>query len=330
MTVKPDQAPFTVPLTETFHKAAQRAYQPHSEPQKRKQVYLNALSVQAVQFYLTCLGIKTHPAKSESWHPVSQVLADTADLWVSDLGRLECRPVLPASSTWAVPSEVWTDRIGYLFIQVNTDLTEATLLGFLPKIQTEIVTLEQLQPLETFPAYLDKLHPQAAALSARVTLQQWLIQAVDAGWTNLDTLMAEWQAQELAFSFRIPLTRTDLIKPAEVGMKQGKFLALGSEARVLLIVGIAPAPSSGLSSGPSSAQASSAFNITVELYPTGNQAYLPPTLQLVVMDETNTPVLQAEGRQSEGLEFQFSGGSGESFSIQISLDQLTLTELFEI
>ncbi|MEM9907332.1 MAG: DUF1822 family protein [Cyanobacteria bacterium P01_D01_bin.44] len=325
MTVKRDQATFRVPLTDVFHQAAQGFYQHHAEPQKGKQVYLNTLSVQAAQFYLTCLGIKTRLEKSESWNPVLQVLADTADLWVNDLGRLECRPVLPASSTWEIPSEVGADRIGYMFVQFDADLTEATLLGFLPQVSGEIATLDQLQPLETFPAYLEKLHDKATVPS-RATLQQWLAQVIDASWTNLDTLIAEWKEQELAFSFRIPLAKVDLIEPAKVGMKQGKFLTLDSEVRVLFIVGIAPAPSAAPSADPESA----AFNITVELYPTGNQAYLPPALQLVVMDEANTPVLQAEGRQSEGLEFQFRGEPGERFSVQISLDQLTLTELFEI
>ncbi|MEO1348649.1 MAG: DUF1822 family protein [Cyanobacteria bacterium J06635_15] len=319
MTVKRDQATFKVPLTDAFHQAAQGFYHHHSEPQKGKQVYLNTLSVQAVRFYLTCLGIETCLEKSESWNPVLQVLANIADLWVSDLGRLECRPILPGTSTWKMPSEVWADRVGYVFVQVDTELTEANLLGFLPEVKEELVTLEQLKSLQTFPAYLEQVAHQSAVLSVpKVRLQQWLAQVVDTSWTNLNTLIAEWQAQELAFSFRIPLAKNDLIEPAIAGVKQGKFLTLGSEERVLFIVGIEPT------------QDSTEFNITVELYPAGNQTYLPPSLQLMVMDEANIPVLQAEGRQSEGLEFQFRGGLGESFSVQINLNQLTLTELFEI
>ncbi|MBE7384729.1 MAG: DUF1822 family protein [Leptolyngbya sp. SIO1E4] len=321
MTVKRDQTTFRVPLTDAFHQAAQGFYHHHSEPQKRKRVYLNTLSVQAAQFYLTCLGIETSLEKSESWNPTLQVLADTADLWVGNLGRLECRPVLPDSSTVDIPSEAWADRIGYLFVQVDPALTEATLLGFLPQPEAASVPLGQLQSLETFPEYLEQLrHCLSVSSAPRVTLQHWLAQIVDASWTNLDKLIAEWQGQDRAFSFRTPAAKTGLIEPATAGVKQGKFLTLSkvSEERVLFIVGIMPA------------QKQSAFNITVEVYPAGNQAYLPATLQMVVMDEANTPVLQAEGRQSEGLEFHFSGGAGERFSVQITFNQFTVTERFEI
>ena len=320
MTIQHHQATFRVPLTEAYHRAAQDFYQRHAQPQKRKQVYLNTLSVQAVKFYLTCLGIETHLEKGESWNPVLQVLADIADLWVSNLGRLECRPVLPEQSDWRVPVEVWSERIGYLFVQVDTALTEADILGFLPQLDGEIVTLNQLQSLDDFPAYLDQLHHKQSVSSAEVRLRRWLAQVIDDGWTSLEALIAEWRERDLAFNFRIPRPKAELIEPATTGVKQGKFLTLGqeSEEQILFIVGIAPV------------QDSVAFKITVELYPARNQAYLPPYLHLIVMDETNTPVLQAEGRQSEGLEFQFSGEPGERFSVQINLNQLTMTEQFEI
>ncbi|NEP20230.1 MAG: DUF1822 family protein, partial [Leptolyngbya sp. SIO4C1] len=271
---------FPVPITERFHQAAQALYQHHRQPQKRKQVYLNALSVQAVQFYLACLGIETSLEQSESWNSALQVLADTADLWVSDRGRLECRPVLPNQSDWVVPSEVHSDRVGYVFVQLNAPLTEATLLGFLPQLSEETVTLDQLQPLENFPAYLDRLAPSASS-APRVALQPWLSQVIAAGWTDLKQLMADWQAQELAYSFRTSLAKTDLIESA-AGAKQGKYITLGEtlEEQILLIVGVAPTA------------ASDVFQITVELYPT-RQTYLPTTLQLMIMDEANTPVLQA-------------------------------------
>ncbi|MDJ0708689.1 MAG: DUF1822 family protein [Leptolyngbyaceae cyanobacterium MO_188.B28] len=321
MTVNRDQALFRTPLTAAFHQTAQGFYRRHTDPKKRKQIYLNTLSVQAAQFFLTCLGIETNLENSESWNPILQVLADSSDLWVDDLGRLECRPVLPEQAAWEIPSEVRADRIGYLFIQVDAELTEATLLGFLPKVDTKTVTLEQLQPLDDFPSYLEELRDRERAQSpARIRLQQWLDQVIDASWTALDTLIAERREQNLAFSFRGPLARIDLIEPDSAGAKQGKFLTLGKEEKeqILFIVGIAP-----VSDGAE-------FNITVELYPAGNESYLPPALHLMVMDEANIPVLQAEGRQSEGLEFQFRGEAGECFSVQISLNQQTLTEQFEI
>ena len=239
-------------------------------------------------------------------------------------------------------------RIGHLFVQLNNALTEATLLGFLPQeffLQSEgqsrqfsdntPIALAQLQPLDTLPMYLAELRHQAtvetsskkspaaissaAVSSPRVRLQPWLAQLVDDSWTSLDTLLGEWQGQNLALSFRTLSTKASWIEPATAGIKQGKFLRLSkvSEDTVLLVVGIAAADNA-------------VFDITVEVYPTGQAVYLPPTLHMIVMDESNTPVLQAKGQQSEGLEFKFSGRSGEQFSVRISCEQFTLTELFEI
>lgn len=352
MTVKHERTTFRVPLTAAFHQAAQRFYQYHSDPQKGKQVYLNTLSVQAVRFYLTCLGIETALEKSESWHPVSQALADTADLWVTGLGCLGCRPVLPASSNIGISPEARSRHsIGYLFVQFNSRLTEATLLGFLSEnflrqallhhskqrptepLENQVASLlfrvAQLQPLETFPAYLFERRHQlmtmpstqiAPASPLRVQLQPWLAQVVEDSWASLDSLIEAWQQQNLALSFRASSARADWIEPATVGVKQGKFLRLSesSEDWLLFVVGIALASSSDI------------FDITIELYPAGDKVYLPPTLHMVVMDDTNTPVLQAKGRQSEGLEFKFSGSSGEQFSVSVHCEQFSLTELFEI
>ncbi|MEL6553405.1 MAG: DUF1822 family protein [Cyanobacteria bacterium J06621_11] len=154
---------------------------------------------------------------------------------------------------------------------------------------------------------------------------------MNTGWTSIDTLIEEWRRQNLALSFRARSTKADWIEPATAGIKQGKFLRLSKASGdwVLLAVGIVPAarntsiPHSSLASNP-------VFDITIEVYPTGDNTYLPSTLHMTVMDEASMPVLQAKGRQSEGLEFQFSGRSGEQFSVHISCEQFTMTELFEI
>ena len=318
MTVNRDQITFRVPLTDAFHRAAQGFHQHHTDRQTGKRVYLNTLSVQAVQFYLSCLGVTTCLEKSDSWQPVSQVLADTADLWVDDFGRLECRPVLPECASLELPSEVRRDRIGYIFVQFDAALREATILGFLPQVSGETISLNQLQGLDALPEFLEGVR-RDAAIASRVTLHNWLVQAVVTGWQTLDAILAAGQ-KDPAFSFRAPLTHTKWLKPLATGVKQGKFLTLSKvpEERILFIVGIAPV------------QKDAHFNITIEIYPAGNQTFLPPTLQMVVTDAANMPVLQAEGRQSEGLEFQFSGGAGEKFNVQLSFNQFTVTEQFEI
>ncbi len=310
---------FTIPLTHRFHQLAQQFYNHHRNAQKAKQIYLNTLSVQAVKFYLTCLGIDACLEKSDSWNPVVQVLSNAADLWVTDGGRLECCAVLPAQTQLDIPEEAWDDRIGYLFVQLNNSLTEATLLGFLPQLQPTPIPIQALQSIDRFPSYLKQVVPETVAPALSPTrLQGWLDQIVDDSWTALNQLLEDWQTP--AFSFRTSLTNRDVIAPEATGIKQGKFLTLShvSETQVLFLVGITPI------------EERQTFDITVELYPAGQDTYLPPCLQVVVMDETQIPVLQAEGRQSEGLEFQFSAVSGENFTVQISLNQSVITELFYV
>jgi Protein of unknown function (DUF1822) len=119
LTPQTDMFPFTVPLTATNHQVAERFYQQHSNPEKARQIYLNTLSVQAVNFYLTCLGIRTDLEQNYSWNPSLQVLADTADLWVHNLGHLECRAVLLNTDVCVIPPQVWGERIGYVAVQFN-------------------------------------------------------------------------------------------------------------------------------------------------------------------------------------------------------------------
>ena len=121
---------FSVPLMLTAHTQAKEFVRHQANQEKAKQVYLNTLAVYAVNFYLECQEFETNVATSYSWDPVMQTLLDVADLDVKNRGKLECRPVVPGSKIVRVPAEVWDDRIGYVAVQFDELLQEATLLGF--------------------------------------------------------------------------------------------------------------------------------------------------------------------------------------------------------
>lgn len=311
--------PFTVPLTAANHETAKKFYRQHSNPQKARQVYLNTLSVLAVNFYLSCLGIKTSFEQSQSWNPALQVLSDSADLWVNDFGRLECRTVFPDAKVCVIPAQVWSDsrtetppeRIAYVVVQLNTDLTEADLLGFVGSVETEELPLETLQPIDRLPDYLNSLR----AIAPVTILSHWLQNQIAAGWRSLETLLNE-QGQP-AFSFRAPTILASLNQVTS-GAKRGRALTVGTpKIQVLLLVEITP-------------RTTSEYQIKTELYPAGAEAYLPRSLHFAVLDEAGKPVLQAESINSEGFEFQFAGESGEQFSVRISLQEDSIIEAFEI
>jgi len=308
---------FSVPLTLKAHRAAERFRQQQADAQKAKQVYLNTLAVYAVNFYLGCLGIETDLESGESWDPVEQTLADTGALIVKGQGKLECRPVLPNQKVCSVPSEVWTDRIGYVAVQLNPELTQATLIGFASTVTVEELPLTELESLAVCIQHLNQLKRQKLA-KKRVQLSQWLHNVFDAGWEAVETLLAP-QQPELAFQFRSAIG----VKPISpgspgIGIARGKAIDLERAGeQVALFVGLAPS-------------ATQEIDISVEVRPRGRQMYLPQDLQLMVLDNVGEPVMQANARSTKNIQLEFSGETGESFSVKVALGDVSVTEAFLI
>jgi hypothetical protein len=152
---------FTVPLTLESHQIAQKFHEQQSNWKKAKQVYLNTLAVYAVKFYLECLGIETAWSASGSWNPVMQTLANMADLELENIGKLECCPLLPEAQVCQVAPEVWSNRIGYVAVELDRSLTQATLVGFVPTANWQELPLSQLKSLEDLLEHLSQLKQTA-------------------------------------------------------------------------------------------------------------------------------------------------------------------------
>ena len=56
-----------------------------------------------------------------------------------------------------VPIDVWEDRIAYIFVQFDNAYKEGVILGFLPTVNQEKISIDQLQSLEQFLDFLWKL-----------------------------------------------------------------------------------------------------------------------------------------------------------------------------
>lgn len=135
---------FTVPLGFEAHELAQQFRRQQTSTLKAKQVYLNTLAVYAVKFYLECLGIETDWESCDSRNPLMQSLMDVADLKIVNCGKIECRPVLPDTDRILVSAEVWSERWGFMAVQLNRSLTEATILGFVERVESEVVALKKI------------------------------------------------------------------------------------------------------------------------------------------------------------------------------------------
>ena len=321
----------TVPLRHEAHSIAKQFATEQATPHKGKQVYLNTLAVYAVQSYLKWLKIETDLSQSHSWHPGFRALMNVADLVLPSVGRLECRPVMPGETACSLPLEVTEDRIGYVAVQFGDRLDEVQLLGFLRTDDisdaSEQILIAALQPLDTFldcipskskvqitetPSWKD------GASSDFVNLSRWLENTFEAGWQSLEDLMRTRAVNPVGVR-GVKLLREMYADNPAIGISAGKLIDLGMQLvdhRVALIIKIVPT--------------NEEVDIRLRLYPTGKR-YLPPGLQLAVLDESGATCIDAQARSNDNwIQLQFSVEPGDQFSVKVALGDVSLTESFVI
>ncbi len=313
-----------LPLTEAARHTSEQFAKEQPTAEKGEQVRLNTLAVSVVNDYLQLMGIPTNLTAGDSWNPIVRLCADVADLEVIGVGRLECRPLLNLSPTCPIPPEVRSERIGYVVVLLSESFREATLLGFSPRAATEELPLTQLQAPEALLAHLHQLQhsvaaPQSvAARKTAVNLSRWLDRVFDTGWQAVETLLSS-EESSLAFSLRSfePSEAADLERP-ETPIKRVKSIDLGmqGDGSVGLFVELRP-------------QVDRLINICLKVRPTGDRRYLPPNLQLMVLDESGAVFLSAQSRSADNyLQLQFRGEPGDEFSVKVALGDVSITEDF--
>ncbi|NJL90486.1 MAG: DUF1822 family protein [Coleofasciculaceae cyanobacterium SM2_1_6] len=153
----------TIPLNNKDHEISRNFSVEQGTPEKRKQVYLNTLAVLAVHRFLESIGIETDLETSDSWNPAVRCFHNVADLVIPEIGRIECRPVLPTEMPGetfiSLPPEITEERIAYIAVQFQDKLNEVQLLGFYMPIepQTKAIDTNHLEPIETLVDLIDRL-----------------------------------------------------------------------------------------------------------------------------------------------------------------------------
>lgn len=308
----------TVPLSVTEHELARKNSQLQNSVAKGKQVYLNTLAVCAVNFYLNCLAVETSLDNSDSFNPLLLEFMDVADILLPRIGQLECRPVLPDDEKLDIPPEVRANRVGYFAVRLEQSLTEAVILGFASTASAQI-SLTELKSLEEFPAYLHQLESPSTAESKApatepqsvVKLGNWFKGVVEAGWQTIETLIEINAPQPVAVRN---------VGQLEQKIKRAKAIDLGvqlgnTSVVLALVLTILP---------------EAAVNILVQLYPSNGIPYLPNNLKLKMLSESGN-ILQetVSGSLNNYVQLRrFSGQQGDSFSIEITLGEVTFTESF--
>lgn len=312
----------TVPLSSSAHCLAEQFWRQQSNPQQAKQVYLNTLAVSAVDFYLRCMEIETDWQASQSWNPVMQSLMNVADLEVKNHGKLECRPVLPEMQAIYIPPEVWSDRIGYVAVQLDPSLQEAMLLGFTRTASAQEVPLSQLQSLADLLEHLSQIRQsvqisrlEVLPVRKQVNLSQWFGNCFEAGWQSLKSLLGTDEAN-LAFSLRSGS------KLDEANVKRAKLVDLGLELGsqpVALLVAIAQ-------------EADQEVGVLVQVHPIGRETCLPSHLRLSLLSESGETLQEVQSRsQDDYIQLKgFQGLPGECFIIQVAFEGTCVRETFVI
>jgi len=107
---------------------------------------------------------------------------------------------------------------------------------------------------------------------------------------------------------------------AQAGIRRAKIIDLGlrvSGHPVVLTVTLMPEPNYKT-------------NVHLRVDATG-QTYLPPNLQLIVLDEEGNMFRQEESREADnGIQIEFRCTSGDSFSVKVALGEASVTEDFVV
>ena len=298
--------PITILLTPQAHQYAQQFAGEQHNPSKGKQVYLNTLAVWGVHNYLKCLNIKSDIAHSDCWQPGLRTLFNLADITLDNIGKLECLWLLPGESTTQIPLEVREDRLGYLVVQLEADLKQVDLLGFVPgnqiKFDTESVDVDQLLSLNALFDMIEQLQNQ-------VNLGQWLTGVFSDSWQPVETILAGRMTRSLAIA-----------NPAVATITRGKAIQwqLNSlEQEIILILRM-------------SKQVDDLVDLSLQLYPGDASDNLPTGLSISILDQADQVSMSAQTEDTDDwIQLEFSCQPGEEFKVQMDLAGISIIEQFK-
>ena len=279
-----------------------------------KQVYLNTLAVSTVNLYLNSIGWSTNLKDSDSWNPVLQIMMNVADLLIPGYGKLECRFVLKGDDTVTIPPEVWSERIGYVIVELDESLRSARVIGFARRINQVKLPLELLESLADFPAYLSQ--QKRAEVAQPPTLNKWLTNERDLNWHQLEELLDSTSA----LNFRSPLNLANKTQDRLSSEVQKVKLIHFSESNNIAIALILNIRS----------KSKEEFDISLTIYNSQTSQFLPKGLEMIITDKDSFPVMIAQASETETIEFCFSGKLGEFFSIELALNEEIIVESFII
>jgi len=304
---------FTVNFPPHLLEIARRFRQQQRSPEKAQQVYLNTLAVYAVQFYCECMGVDADFEQGDSWNPAMQTLLDTADLVLSE-GILECRPILPGEQVCAVPSEAQENRKGYVVVEVDTQASEAKLIGFAKTVSRGLLQRSELRSLEDLIDEVVAAQPTVSMIeSAAESVEQ--MSAKLSNWLN-DRFEDLWQPSGMVLSPSYRGMSAVGDEPSETGTlrERAKLLTVGDRS-VALAVQVDSVDERTLA-------------VLLKVYPAG-ESTLPTGLVLELLDDAlEVAMYTTAGAADNFRALSFEIETEEVFSVRIAIGEESTIEQF--
>ncbi len=251
-----------------------------------------------------------------------QLCSNVADLEISGVGKLECRPITNSADSCHIPLEVRELRIGYVVVQLDDSFKKAAIVGFTPQVTTEELVIANLRPPEEL---IDRLHEvqESSADNSLINLGQWLNNIFETGWSAAESLLNPEQLIP-AFGFRRAELLESNLSESEIAknrVSKAKLINLGlyfGERNLVLLVEI-------------DAEENGNISVTLQVHPSPNDIYLPEGLELKVLESSDEVFMEAQARSRDNyIQLQFSGQPKEVFRVEIILDSIKFSEKFKL
>lgn len=285
-------------------------------PETAERAYRNAIAVLTAQDYCTLLGFETDLSQSNALQPIVCLTGDIADLPLPNIGTIECRLVdlEKNQAQYDVPLEATVDKAAYLAIALQPDTNLAQILGFSPTLRSGHLILDQLQSLDDFGSYLISLREAKVPVPTRI--MQWFEDGFERGWQAAqaiaETIATEvdlaTSSPELAFrSAESTTTPPDLRRATKtIQFEPGGGVTLQIDLN---------------SSSPD------VLSVEVAILPLTPTEELPDGLQCAILDLDGHSVMQVEANAGDRLQLEFDVDLGDTFSIRLTLGEVSVTEL---
>jgi Protein of unknown function (DUF1822) len=157
------------PIPASFRRQARDYALQYFVQDVQHRIYCNTLAVLVAEAYFRLLGFETNLAKPARWKAFRRLWSEANELELPGLGNLECRCITTGQQTATLPPEALNDRIGYLFIEIESSEKLARLIGFLPAFHSEPLDIEvAIADLQSMDDLIDYLVQQESSSPAEI------------------------------------------------------------------------------------------------------------------------------------------------------------------